>query len=77
MKLDRISSTGLFMTYKGTDKVMYVVNKHGKNERASAHVSFDKAHNNPVISHIKLDFIFSAFSKVGELNFGTTSNIAP
>ena len=32
------------MTYKGTDKIMYIVNKQGKNERASAHVSFDEAH---------------------------------
>ena len=44
MKLDSISSSSLFMTYKGTDKLCYVVDDDGKNERASAHVSFDEAH---------------------------------
>lgn len=42
--LDNISSDGLFMTYTGTDKIMYVVNQHGKKERTSAYVSFDEAH---------------------------------
>ena len=29
-KLDKISREGLFMTYKGTDKIVYIVNKQGK-----------------------------------------------
>ena len=44
MKLDSICSSGLFITYKGTDKICYIVNEDRRNERASTHVSFDKAH---------------------------------
>ena len=43
-KLDRISSDGIFMTYKGSDKLVYVVDKDGKHEQCSAHVSYDEAH---------------------------------
>ena len=43
-KLDHISADGPFMTYTATDKIMYVVNQQGKEERTSAHVSFDEAH---------------------------------
>ena len=32
------------MTYTGSNKIMYVVDKHGRKERTSAHVSFDEAH---------------------------------
>ena len=44
MKLDSISSVGTFMTYKGTDKIVYVVDKEGKNEKSSAHVLYNEAH---------------------------------
>ena len=44
MKLDTMSDDGLFMTYTGTDKNIYVVNKDGSNERISTHVAFDEAH---------------------------------
>ncbi len=43
MKLDRISEQGTFMTYKGTDKVMYVVNTQGK-EWITAQIVFDEAY---------------------------------
>ena len=43
-KLDKISKEGLFMTYKGTDKIVYVVNKQGKQEKTATHVTFDEAH---------------------------------
>lgn len=32
------------MTYTGTDKIMYIVNQHGKKDHTSAHVSFNEAH---------------------------------
>ena len=44
MKLDKISSEGLFITYTGTDKIIYVVNKDGTNERTCSHFAFDEAH---------------------------------
>ena len=44
MKLDTISSQGLFMTYSGTDKNVYVVNFDGTNERLTTHLSYDEAH---------------------------------
>lgn len=44
MNLDRISNEGLFMTYTGSDKIVYVVNKRGRREQAVTHVSFDEAH---------------------------------
>ena len=51
MKLDNISSSGLFMTYKGTDKVAYVVDDDGTNERISTHLSFDEAHFSSDLKH--------------------------
>ena len=44
MKLDTMSSQGIFMTYSGTDKNVYVVNQDGTNERLTTHVSYDEAH---------------------------------
>ena len=44
MKLDRISSEGLFMTYTGTDKIIYVVDRDGTNERTCTYYAFDEAH---------------------------------
>ena len=44
MKLDKISSEGLFMTYTGTDKIIYVVDKDGSNEHTCTHYAFDEAH---------------------------------
>ena len=44
MKLDTMSNDGLFMTYTGTNKNVYVVNKDGSNEHISTHVAFDEAH---------------------------------
>ena len=32
------------MTYRGTDKIVYVVNKHGKQEKTATHVTYDEAH---------------------------------
>ena len=44
MKLDDITSEGLFMTYSGSDKIIIAVDKNGTNERRCTHVSFDEAH---------------------------------
>ena len=41
---DRIIHEGLFMTYKGSNKIVYVVNNNGKSEKTAIHVSFDEAH---------------------------------
>ena len=42
-KMDPISTSGRFMTYKGTDKIAYVLNRNGKQEKASTHLAFDEA----------------------------------
>ena len=44
MKLDSITSEGLFMTYSGTDKVVIVVDTNGSNERRCTHLTYDEAH---------------------------------
>ena len=44
MKLDSISSQGLFMTYSGTNKKVYVVDEDGSNERLTTHLTYDEAH---------------------------------
>ena len=44
MKLDTISSQGLFMTYSGTHKNVYVVDNDGLNERLTTHLTYDEAH---------------------------------
>ena len=44
MKLDRISNEGRFMTYTGSDKIVYVVTKGGKHEKSVTHVAFNEAH---------------------------------
>ena len=44
MKLDPMTKQGLFMTYSGTDKNVYVVDLDGTNERLSTHLMYDEAH---------------------------------
>ena len=48
MKLDRISSKGLFMTYTGTDEIIYVVDREGTNKHTCTHYAFDEAHMSPM-----------------------------
>ena len=52
MKLDNITTEGLFMTYSGSDKVIIAVNTNGTNERRCTHVSFDEAHMSSTQKHI-------------------------
>jgi dUTP pyrophosphatase len=42
-KLDRMDGHGRFMTYKGTDKICYVIDDTTKRERIVTHTSFDEA----------------------------------
>ena len=42
-KLDDISSVGTFLTYKGTNKIMYVRDRHSNEERIATHAAFDEA----------------------------------
>ncbi len=49
-KLDSISTTGRFMTYKGTDKIAYVTNEDGTQEKASTHLAFDEAHMSATVN---------------------------
>jgi dUTP pyrophosphatase len=42
-KLDKMDGQGLFMTYKGTDKICYVIDEATKKERTVTHITFDKA----------------------------------
>jgi deoxyuridine 5'-triphosphate nucleotidohydrolase len=42
-KLDRMDSQGLFMTYKGTDKICYVIDNKTKREHTVSHITFDEA----------------------------------
>ena len=44
MKLDTMTSQGIFMTYSGTNKNVYVVNEDDTNERLSTHLTYDEAH---------------------------------
>ena len=44
MKLDKIDGTGHFMTYKGTDKIFYVIDSTTKRECVVTHAVFDEAH---------------------------------
>ena len=44
MKLDSMSNDCIFMTYSGTDKNAYIVNKDGTNECLSTHITYDEAH---------------------------------
>ena len=43
-KLDRIDGTGTFLTYKGTDKICYVIDSISGKERVVTHASFDEAY---------------------------------
>ena len=43
-KLDRMDRIGTFMTYKGTNKIGYVIDDTTKRERVATHMSFDEAH---------------------------------
>ena len=51
-KLDDISSVGTFLTYKGTNKIMYVRDRKSNEERVATHAVFDEAfmgeHNIPL-----------------------------
>lgn len=42
-KLDRMERSGRFMTYKGTDKIAYVIDDKTNRERVATHISFDEA----------------------------------
>jgi dUTP pyrophosphatase len=42
-KLDRMDSVGRFMTYKGTDKIAYVIDDVTGKERVTTHMNFDEA----------------------------------
>jgi deoxyuridine 5'-triphosphate nucleotidohydrolase len=42
-KLDKMDGQGLFMTYKGTDKISYVIDESTKKERTVTHITFDEA----------------------------------
>ena len=44
MKLDKIDGVGTFMTYKGTDKVFYVIDAVTNKETTVTHATFDEAH---------------------------------
>lgn len=44
MKLDMITSQGLFMTYSRTTKNVYVVDTDGSNEQLTTHLTYDEAH---------------------------------
>ena len=52
MKLDNITTEGLFMPYTGSDKVIIAVDKQGLNERRCTHVSYDEAHMSTTSKHI-------------------------
>ena len=43
MKLDRVDGTGWFMTFKGTDKISYVIDSTTKKECTVTHAIFDEA----------------------------------
>jgi hypothetical protein len=43
-KLDKMDSVGTFMTFKGTDKISYVIDNVTGCERIATHISFDEAH---------------------------------
>jgi dUTP pyrophosphatase len=43
-KLDRMDREGTFMTFKGTDKISYVIDSVTGCERVATHVSYDEAH---------------------------------
>ena len=42
-KLDKMDSVGRFMTYKGTDKIAYVIDDVTGKERVTTHMNFDEA----------------------------------
>jgi hypothetical protein len=42
-KLDDIGSVGMFLTYKNTDKIMYVKDRKPGEERTATHAVFDEA----------------------------------
>ena len=43
-KLDKMDNTGKFMTYKGTDKIVYVIDDNSGKERVTSHVNYDEAY---------------------------------
>jgi dUTP pyrophosphatase len=43
-KLDKMDREGIFMTFKGTDKISYVIDSVTGCERVATHVSYDEAH---------------------------------
>ena len=42
-KLDRMDNVGRFMTYKGTDKIVYIIDDSTGKERTATHVNYDEA----------------------------------
>ena len=72
MKLDTMSSQGIFMTYSGTDKNVYVVNQDGTNERLTTHVSYDEAHmssNKPTLPPMAITLQQKGYGVCHILNF--------
>ena len=43
-KLDRMDNVGTFMTYKGNDKLAYVIDDVSGRERVTSHLNFDEAY---------------------------------
>jgi dUTP pyrophosphatase len=43
-KLDKMDRVGTFMTFKGTDKISYVIDAETGRERVATHTRFDEAH---------------------------------
>jgi dUTP pyrophosphatase len=44
-KLDRMDSEGTFMTFKGTDKIAYVIDSKTGQERTTTHIAYDEAYS--------------------------------
>jgi hypothetical protein len=44
-KLDCMDSEGLFMTFKGTDKIAYVIDSKTGRKRTTTHIAYDEAHS--------------------------------
>jgi dUTP pyrophosphatase len=44
-KLDRMDSEGTFMTFKGTDKIAYVIDSKTGQEQTTTHIAYDEAYS--------------------------------
>ena len=43
-KLDKMDNTGKSTTYKGSDKIVYVIDDNSGKERVTSHVNYDEAY---------------------------------